>query len=63
MSRGFAGRRAGYPSAGWVQARGVLTGTSQRRGSAPTPQVGLFQQPAKGTVGRGLVSPFYRRQE
>ena len=24
MSRDFAGRRAGYPSAGWVQVRGVL---------------------------------------
>jgi len=30
------------------EARGVLTGTSQRRGSAPTPQMGLFQLPAKG---------------
>ncbi len=26
------------------EAQGVLTGTSQRRGSAPTPQMGLFQQ-------------------
>ncbi len=29
------------------EAQGVLTGTSQRRGSAPTPQMGLFQQPER----------------
>ena len=28
------------------EVRGVLTGTSQRRARAPTPQMGLFQQPA-----------------
>jgi hypothetical protein len=39
--------RRRHPSSGWVpaEARDVLTGTSQRRGSAPTQQMGLFQQP------------------
>jgi len=55
MSRDFAGRRAGYPSAGWVQARGVLTRTLQLRASAPTRQMGLFQQPAR-PVASLLVS-------
>ena len=32
------------------EVRGVLTGTSQHRASAPTPQMGLFQQPAKRTA-------------
>ena len=34
------------------EARGVLTGTSQRRASAPTQQMGLFQQPARGWISR-----------
>jgi len=43
-----------HPS-GWVQARGVLTRTSQRRASAPTRQMGLFQQPAKTVVLIGTL--------
>jgi hypothetical protein len=51
MSRGFAGRRAGYPSAGWApikmgtRCEAYMVRTPQRRASAPTPQMGLFQQP------------------
>ncbi len=30
-----------------TEARGVLPGPPQRRGGAPTPQMGLFQQPGK----------------
>jgi len=33
--------------------RDVLTRTSQRRASAPTRQMGLFQQPARHTPPRG----------
>ena len=33
------------------EARGVLTRTSQRRASAPTRQMGLFQQPARLSEG------------
>ena len=46
---------------GWVQARGVLMGTSQRRASAgvPTaggsPQMGLFQQHARPFLMIGLL--------
>ncbi len=36
------------------EVRGVLGCTSQRRASAPTPQMGLFQQPAKG---HGVAEP------
>ena len=57
MSRGFAGRRAGYPPPGRVQARGVLTRTPQHRASARgtrpqdgSRQMGLFQQPAKRNI-------------
>jgi subfamily B ATP-binding cassette protein MsbA len=37
------------------EARGVLVRTAQRRASAPTPQMGLFQQPARsaGRLRRG----------
>jgi hypothetical protein len=44
------------------EARGVLTRTSQRRASAPTRQMGLFQQPAKERqgVGLGLSLPVFQ---
>jgi hypothetical protein len=35
------------------EARGVLGRTSQRRASAPTPQMGLFQQPARSQRSSG----------
>ena len=38
------------------EARGVLAGTSQRLGSAPTQQMGLFQQPGR-VLWRGGVLP------
>jgi hypothetical protein len=47
-------RGAGYPRK-WVG--GVLVRTSQRRASAPTPQMGLFQQPVKSGSGRPQPSP------
>jgi len=49
-------RRAGYPSAGWAPIKmgtrreAYLVRTSQRRASAPTRQMGLFQQPASAAL-------------
>jgi predicted AAA+ superfamily ATPase len=41
-------KRAQMQGGARSEARGVLRATSQRRASAPTSQMGLFQQPAEG---------------